>query len=518
MTRFGRRSALLVAALGVVAAMWTATPAAHAATPTPSFVPLTPARVLDTRSGSRIGNADGTGAPFELSVLGQVGVPASGVRAIALNVTATDGIDPDVGGGYVTVYPCGTRPNASNVNFVAGQTVPNLVVVPVSPTGTVCFYVYGAAHLLADVSGYFPTAGEFSSVTPARVLDTRSGAKVGNAAGTGAPFELTILGKGGLPTTGVGAVALNVTVAEGENPNVGGGYATVYPCGTRPDASSINFAAGQTVPNAVIAPVSRTGTVCFYVYGTAHLLADVSGWFPAGSDFVSMTPSRLVNTRGATKVGNAAGTGAILEVPVLGRAGLPGTAATSPVVSALSLNVTVTEGENPSIGGGYVTVFPCGTRPEASNLNFVAGQTVANAVLAPVSSRGTICFYVYGTAHLLADVSGYLTANQIAFFVTDDAGNPLPRAGLMVCNLDLDPGCNAFDNPRSDADGWIRIAVAPTTTYEITALIWDTGWPCPGFISPDGHPFWFGFIPNALGADLPPRTTVVIHVPTTAEC
>ena len=70
-----------------------------------------------------------------------------------------------------------------------------------------------------------------------------------------------------------------------------------------------------------------------------------------------------------------------------------------------------------------MTVFPCGTRPEASNLNFVAGRTVANAVLVPVSAAGTICFYVYGTAHLLADVSGYLITNPIAFLVVDHAGD-----------------------------------------------------------------------------------------------
>ena len=44
------------------------------------------------------------------------------------------------------------------------------------------------------------------------------------------------------------------------------------------------------MPNAVIAPVSATGTVCFYVYGTAHLLADVSGYFPTGSDFTLVDP------------------------------------------------------------------------------------------------------------------------------------------------------------------------------------------------------------------------------------
>jgi hypothetical protein len=54
---------------------------------------------------------------------------------------------------------------------------------------------------------------------------------------------------------------------------------TVYPCGTRPDASSLYFGFGQTVPNAVIAPVSGQGKVCFYVYGKAHLIVDVNGYF-----------------------------------------------------------------------------------------------------------------------------------------------------------------------------------------------------------------------------------------------
>ncbi len=120
----------------------------------------------------------------------------------------------------------------------------------------------------------------FVPLNPTRVLDTRSGAKVGNAAGTGTPLTLSLFGQGGLPTSGIGAVALNVTVTNTENPTIGGGYVTVYPCGTPPNASNLNFTAGQTIPNSVIAPVSATGTVCFYVYGTTHLIADVSGYFP----------------------------------------------------------------------------------------------------------------------------------------------------------------------------------------------------------------------------------------------
>ena len=81
------------------------------------------------------------------------------------------------------------------------------MIAPVSATGTVCFYVYGSAHLLADVSGYFPAGAEFNSMTPTRVLDTRGGAKVGHAAGTGTPVTLSLAGRGGLPSSGAGAAS-----------------------------------------------------------------------------------------------------------------------------------------------------------------------------------------------------------------------------------------------------------------------------------------------------------------------
>jgi len=121
-----------------------------------SFTSLSkPERLMDTRpSGTKVGAIDGTGSAYELQVGGQKGVPSTGVAAVALNVTVVDGEAGDFG-GFVTVYPCGTRPDASNLNFTSGQTIPNSVIAPVSNSGKVCFYVYGKAHLLADVSGYF---------------------------------------------------------------------------------------------------------------------------------------------------------------------------------------------------------------------------------------------------------------------------------------------------------------------------------------------------------------------------
>jgi hypothetical protein len=68
---------------------------------------------------------------------------------------------------------------------------------------------------------------------------------------------------------------LNVTAVNGAND----GFVTVYPCGNRPLTSNVNFPVGSPVPNAVIAPVSSAGTVCFYVNADTDLLADISGWF-----------------------------------------------------------------------------------------------------------------------------------------------------------------------------------------------------------------------------------------------
>jgi len=269
--------------------------------------------------------------------------------------------------------------------------------------------IRGATGGNADLDVFsVPFTAEIGGLTalsvPVRLLDTRgSGNKVGKTDGTGTPYELTVAGVSGVPSTGVAAVALNVTVVDGEATDVGG-YVTVYPCGTRPDSSNLNFVNGQTVPNAVVAPLSNSGKVCFYVYGKAHLLADVSGYFTAGFSALS-APTRLLDTRGSgNKVGKTDGTGTAYELTVAGSSGLPAAG----TLGTVAMNVTVVDGEATDVGG-YVTVYPCGTRPDSSNLNFVNGQTVPNAVIASASAAGKVCFYVYGKAHLLVDVAGYFS-------------------------------------------------------------------------------------------------------------
>jgi len=107
--------------------------------------------VLDTRVpiGAPSTAKLGAGATMTLTV---PGLPAA-ATAVALNVTVTN----PTADSYLSVYPGGSgQPNASNLNYVAGQTIPNMVVVPLGPGGTVTlFNAAGTVHVIADLVGYY---------------------------------------------------------------------------------------------------------------------------------------------------------------------------------------------------------------------------------------------------------------------------------------------------------------------------------------------------------------------------
>ncbi len=340
-----------------------------------------------------------------MRVAGRGGVPASGAAAVVLNLT----VDQPVTSGFVTVWPGDeNRPEASNVNYAAGQTVPNLVIVKVGQAGGVNVFSSSRAHVLVDVMGWFPVGGAYNALSPARLMDTRGGPTIdsGGSRGAvtgGARLDLQVTGRGGVPTSGVAAVILNVTV---DQPSASG-YATVWPAdGAQPGTSNLNFAMSQTVANAVVARVSSDGKVSLAVSaGKAHLIVDVAGWFPAGTSFTPTTPSRLLDTRGGPTADGQGprgivGPGRAIDLQISGRGGIPATG-----VGAVVLNVTVA---GPT-STGYVTVWPTGVpRPETSNLNFVAGQTVPNLVLAKVGPGGKVSlFNAVGSTHLIADVFGW---------------------------------------------------------------------------------------------------------------
>jgi hypothetical protein len=140
-------------------------------------------------------------------------------------------------------------------------------------------------------------AGEFHSVVPRRIVDTRS--PLGGHTGPLGPGEMAsfaVLGRGGVPPSGVAAVILNTTVAAPTED----GYLTVFPAGsTRPTASNVNFRAGQAVPNLVTVGVESDGAVAiFNSAGNTDVVVDVVGWYSSrdnrirGSAFAPRTPQR----------------------------------------------------------------------------------------------------------------------------------------------------------------------------------------------------------------------------------
>lgn len=361
-----------------------------------------PKRLLDTRKAIGVGTktpvpANGT---VTLTVDGAQGIPASGVSAVVLNVTATG---PSAG-GYLVAYADGQpMPTTSNVNFSAGQTVANQVTVPVVD-GKVSFHngSIGTVNVIADAFGYYTssaTDNAFTAVAPTRILDTRSGVGVAQGKiGANSAVTLKVGGVGAVPANATAAV-LNLTATQGTI----GSYLTVYPTGTPlPATSNLNFAAGESRPNLVVVPLGANGSVNIYnEAGQVHAVADLMGYFTPGSSSGATldvgVPSRVLDTRNAIGVGTStpvpANSAVTLSLP-----GLP--AGTTAVV----LNVTVTAPAN----GGYLTVYPgSGAAPATSNLNFSAGETIPNLVVVAVTD-GKVSFFngSSGTVHVVADLFG----------------------------------------------------------------------------------------------------------------
>lgn len=235
--------------------------------------PLSPSRILDTRTGVGARKARlGPGETLEIPVAGVGGVPVEGASAVVINVTVAQ---PSAE-SYLTIWPTGQpKPVASSLNMIAGQTVPNLVFATVGDHGRVSVYnSAGSTHVIADLLGYFgPQSGHrFASVQPFRVLDTRSGLGAWGPVQRKA-VELVVPG---LPSS-ASALLLNVTATDATADT----FVTVWPSGVvQPDTSNLNLLAGETTANSVLAKLGVDGRISFAnAYGSAHLIADVLGYF-----------------------------------------------------------------------------------------------------------------------------------------------------------------------------------------------------------------------------------------------
>jgi len=397
-----------------------------------------PVRVLDTRSG--FGAPSGRLDPGETITLPLT--QAAGADAVSLNLTATDA----GGAGYLTAWPCGDSvPATSILNFVPGRTAANFVAIGVGDGG-VCLAASAPVHVAVDLMGQFTGTADFRGAAPSRLLDTRQS---GDRLAAGEELRLAISG-------GVGAVAVNVTVV---NP-AADGFVVAYPCGPRPLASTVNFRAGEVVPNFTLVPVSG-GQICLFSSAATDLVVDRFGSSSNGAALRLTSPARLLDTR--SNVGTTSGAASpanTVKLRVAGRGSVPNDA------SAALITITATGGR----ADGYVTTWPCDQpRPNASVLNLRPNLLGSNLALVKLAADGTVCLFAYtvdgSTVHLVVDGVGALPNGPDRPAPPPDPAPPAPGEQFVT----LPPGSTL----PSDAECAARVRPAPeiraqNATYNAT--------------------------------------------------
>lgn len=231
------------------------------------YSPQDPVRAADSRIGT--GTAARPLGHGESRTVPLAGIVPSTASAVVLNVTA---VKPTTS-GHVTVWPTDApRPGVSNLNFAAGQVVPNQVVVKLAADRSISLYnAAGNTHFVVDVQGAFsPSAPDgYVPLTPKRVVDTRAGMNGRRVAAGGTIRPV-------LAPPGVDAVVLTVTAVDPFT----AGYVTVYPGGTpRPATSNLNVVGGATRSASVISKVGADGSIALLAGGTStDVVVDLVGY------------------------------------------------------------------------------------------------------------------------------------------------------------------------------------------------------------------------------------------------
>jgi hypothetical protein len=257
-----------------------------AAVPSYTYYPLTPCRVVETRSVYR-SPAGPFGPPtmntgerrsFQLPAASQYCQVPQGAKAYSATITVV----PPGPLQFLTAWATGgSQPNVSSINSPAGRTLANSVIVPASSTGSIDLFAFDRTDVLVDITGYFAADdGQngllYFPVTQCRAADSAaSGAMYADdtfrTIGVPASGNCT-----GIPQTAKG-YALNITAIPGGSPMP---FITAYPSGQqRPNVSILNAFEGQTVSGAAIIPSGLNGAIDVYAYRRTQVIVEISGYF-----------------------------------------------------------------------------------------------------------------------------------------------------------------------------------------------------------------------------------------------
>ena len=389
----------------------TGTAALHVTLTGATFVPLTPTRLLDTRTGNGLSGAFTSQVPRTFAVAGRGGVPASAV-AVTGNLTVVG----QTARGFLYMGPnVIANPTSSTLNFPVGDVRANAVTVALAPNGSLSVTYFSTTataqtHVVFDVTGYFvpdTTGATFVALTPTRLLDTRTGNGSPGAVTSQVPRPFAVAGRGGVPANAT-AVTGNLTVT-GQTAQ---GFLYLGPNQiVSPTSSTLNFPLNDVRANAVTVALATDGSLSVTYFSTnrsarTQVVFDVTGYFVpgmSGATFVALTPTRLLDTR----TGNGSPGAVTSQVPrpfaVAGRGGVP---ANSPAVTG---NLTVTG----QTAQGFLYLGPnLIVNPTSSTLNFPLGDVRANAVTVALATDGSLGVTYFSTnrsaqTQVVFDVTGY---------------------------------------------------------------------------------------------------------------
>lgn len=288
-----------------------------------------------------------------------------------------------------------TGASASLALLLIGALVAGLVVL-VTP----------ARPALAQTA---PATGVYVPLSPARIFNTQAGG--GGVVAAQSSRDVQVAGLGGIPTTDVLAVVLDLTAYN----NNSGAWGILWQAGTtRPyPASSINYVPGRVVTNSVTTKVgtsgSAAGKVSFFTWEATDMLIDVVGYYRTapggGGGYAPLTQIRILDTAGAKIPANSS-----IDRKLRGVAGIPDSTA----VTAVVFNATVYGASGP----GPLTVWPRGVaRPDTSVMNYSPATARTEMVTATLSADGWVSVWTWASIDLIIDVAGYYTTGSNSTFV-----------------------------------------------------------------------------------------------------
>jgi hypothetical protein len=223
---------------------------------------------------------------------------------------------------------------------------------------------------------------------------------------------------------------------------------------------------GRIKSNAAIVPSGAGGAISMFVTDTTDVVIDINGYFVPSSNssalaFYTVTPCRIADTRNATGPfgGPPLPANGTRTFPILSSAcGIPATA------QAYSLNFAAV----PQGPLGYLTAWPTGkSQPTVASLNAPTGTVVANAVIVPAGTNGSVDVYATNATDLVIDIDGYFApagASGLSFYAS---------APCRVLDSRLPVGTPPFSNIKNvnvTGSGCSVPAAATAYVFNATAV------------------------------------------------